>query len=120
MPKRRPEPSLSLSEAADACGVSRVTVRRRLDAGAFPHAHRSASEGKGRKDTWRIPLSDLAAAGFSLRGEQRDRAATPGRRIAELEARVADLEREVAVWKVRAEERERHLVDLRLALGLRG
>ncbi len=119
MPERRAERSLTLSEAAAASGASRVTLRRRLDAGTFPRAYRSAAGGKGRKDTWLIPVSDLVAAGFVLaRGEQAA-AATPGRRIAELEARVTDLEREVAVWKARAEERERHLEDLRDALGLR-
>ncbi len=116
MPKRRVERSLTLSEAALACGASRVTLRRRLDGGAFLHAFRSDANGKGRKDTWRIPVSDLLAAGFVLPGDERLAAATPRRRMAELETRVAELERELAVWRTRAEEREHHLDDLQAAV----
>ncbi len=120
MPKRRAERSLTLSEAAVASGASRVTLRRRLDAGEFPHAFRSDAKGKGRKDTWRIPVSDLLSAGFVLPGDERPAAATPSRRIAELEATVAELERELAVWRARAQEREHHLDDLRAALRILG
>lgn len=119
MPKRRAERSLTLSEAAAASGASRVTLRRRLDAGSFPNAFRSDTDGKGRKDTWRIPVGDLIAAGFVLPGELRAAAATPAKRVVELESRVAALEQEVAVWRARAEEREGHLADLRAVLGLR-
>lgn len=116
MPNRPAKRSLTLSEAAVACGASGVTLRRRLDAGAFPHAFRSDVGGKGRKDTWRIPVSDLFAAGFVPPDDERPAAATPSRRIAELETRVAELERQPAVWRTRAEEREHHLDDLRAAL----
>jgi len=90
-----------------------------LDAHAFPHAFRSDADGKGRKDTWRIPVSDLRAAGFVLPGQERRAAATPAGRVVELESRVAALEQEVAVWRALAEEREGHLADLRQVLGLR-
>lgn len=47
-----------LTEAAQQCGVSRTTIKRRLDGGAFPNAEKDSS---GR---WLIPVSDLTAAGF--------------------------------------------------------
>ena len=52
-------PAYTLSEAADACGVSRATIRRRLDAKAFPNAYKDA-EG-----TWLVPIADLGAAGLT-------------------------------------------------------
>lgn len=96
-----------------------MTLRRRLDAHAFPHAFRSDADGKGRKDTWRIPASDLRAAGFVLPGNEPATAATPAKRMVELESKVAALEQEVAVWRALADERDRHLADLRQVLGLR-
>jgi len=77
-----------------------VTLRRRLDAGAFPNAYQAALEGIGRRDTWRIPVGDLLAAGFVPHADGRPASATTGRRIAELEARVANLESVVAGWSV--------------------
>ena len=47
----------SLSRAAEQCGVSRSTVRRRRESGAFPGAEKRDGE-------WMIPLSDLLAAGM--------------------------------------------------------
>lgn len=115
MPKRRADRSLTLSEAAVASGVSRVTLRRRLDAGAFPNAYQAALEGIGRRDTWRIPVGDLAGAGFVL-SNLAGPAVTPTRRTGDLEKRVAELETDVAMWRALAQERERHLEDLRAAL----
>ena len=62
------DPNYSLTEAAAACGVGRSTIRRRLDASVFPTAFRlDGPDGPGSGE-WRIPLSDLRAAG--LIGEQ--------------------------------------------------
>ncbi|MFF9203505.1 helix-turn-helix domain-containing protein [Streptomyces sp. NPDC014986] len=51
---------LSPREAAAACGVSRTTVRRRREDGAFPGAVLDERRG------WLIPVEDLLAAGFRL------------------------------------------------------
>jgi len=56
-------------------------------------------------------VHDLVGAGFRVIGHTV--AATPASRTRDLEAKVAELEREVAVWKALAVERERHLQDLR-------
>jgi hypothetical protein len=50
---------LTLTEAAEACGVSRSTIKRRLS--DFEHAHQ---DGSG---SWRVPVSDLLGAGLKLR-----------------------------------------------------
>jgi hypothetical protein len=50
---------LTFSEAAEACGVSRSTIKRRR--GEFPHAYQ---DGAG---VWRVPVSDLLGAGLKLR-----------------------------------------------------
>ena len=52
-------PRWTLSEAAERVGASRSTLRRRLEAGAFPSAYRDTT------GIWHIPLEDLLAAGFS-------------------------------------------------------
>ena len=52
-------PSLTLSEAAEACGVSRSTIRRKREAGDFPNAYRA-----GPDTAWRIPVTDLLGAGL--------------------------------------------------------
>ncbi|MCP9963422.1 helix-turn-helix domain-containing protein [Streptomyces somaliensis] len=55
-----PRPMLSPREAAAACGVSRTTIRRRREDGAFPGAVQDERRG------WLIPVEDLLAAGFRL------------------------------------------------------
>jgi excisionase family DNA binding protein len=50
---------LTLSEAAQRCGVSRSTVRRALDAGQLPGAVQDA------RRVWRVPVSALTAAGLT-------------------------------------------------------
>ena len=52
-------PSLTLSEAAGQCGVSRSTIRRKHESGAFPSAFK---DGEG---AWRVPVTDLIAAGLT-------------------------------------------------------
>ncbi|MEV6551804.1 helix-turn-helix domain-containing protein, partial [Streptomyces sp. NPDC051597] len=46
--------------AADACGVSRTTIRRRREEGGLPGAVQDPHRG------WLIPVEDLLAAGFRL------------------------------------------------------
>ncbi|MGY2084858.1 helix-turn-helix domain-containing protein [Blastococcus sp. SYSU DS0539] len=50
----------TLKEAAEACGVSRDTVKRRLADGQFP----GAVKDDGESGAWRIPLVDLVQAGL--------------------------------------------------------
>lgn len=47
-------------QAADACGLSIRTLKRRRNAGDFPNAHQ-LNDGK---ETWLVPLADLLAAGL--------------------------------------------------------
>lgn len=51
---------LGISEAARACNVDRATVKRRLRAGRLPNARQDD------RGIWRIPVTDLLAAGLSL------------------------------------------------------
>lgn len=107
-------PRLSLRAAADACGVSLSTMRRRREGGAFPGAERDPVTG------WGVPVEDLAAAGFTVTGsvpaqaeagEHQDVAgATAGAGLAD---RVAELERELL-----AEQHRRELAEVE-ARGLR-
>ncbi|MCX5265621.1 helix-turn-helix domain-containing protein [Streptomyces sp. NBC_00199] len=48
---------LTQREAADACGVSRTTIRRRREAGELPGAVLDDERG------WLIPVEDLQASG---------------------------------------------------------
>jgi len=50
---------LTLTEAAERCGVSRSTVRRALDRGELQGAV------KGAQGAWQVPVSALTAAGWT-------------------------------------------------------
>src|SRR5688572_3140622 len=50
--------ALSISEAAQGCGVRRRTIRRRHQAGEFEDAY------KDPDGTWRIPVNGLVASGL--------------------------------------------------------
>lgn len=51
-------PDWSLTEAAAQTQVSRTTLKRALDAQKFPNAY------KDSRGTWKIPVTDLIAAGM--------------------------------------------------------
>lgn len=53
-------PMLTQREAADACGVSRTTIRRRREDGDLPGAVQDPHRGR------LIPVEDLLSAGFRL------------------------------------------------------
>ena len=53
--------NLTIAEAARRIGVSKVTVRRALDAGRFPNAIREEHRGDGR---WLIPWRDIEQSGL--------------------------------------------------------
>jgi len=117
--------TLTLREAADHTDASLRTLRRRLAEGAFPNAVKD----DGPSGAWRVPVTDLEAAGLTVTAaratpdpvpdpvpdlaaqmaaaEERVRAAEDRARNAEERARLAE-----AV----AEERGRALDDTRLAL----
>lgn len=51
-------PAWTLARAADECGVSRDTIKRRRASGAFPNAYQA------ERGAWMIPITDLLSAGF--------------------------------------------------------
>jgi hypothetical protein len=114
--------TLTLREASDLTGASLRTLRRRLADGAFPNATKDA----GPSGAWRVPVTDLEAAGLPVTlprptpdpvptqddarladAEERARAAEERARNAEERARYAE---------GIAEERGKALDDARLAL----
>lgn len=125
-------PVFTLKDAAQRCGVSFSTIRRRREEGNFPNAYKT-SDGE-----WRVPVEDLLAVGLNPAadpaptehaqtavepthetGSKSDHEVTELRR--ELDRAHARLEVEqahrAAAERV-AEERERSLQDLRSALRL--
>lgn len=56
--------ALPVREAAAACRLSPRTIRRKLNAGAFPNAFQAPAAGSGGQVIWRIPVSDLERAGL--------------------------------------------------------
>lgn len=112
-------PLLTLSEAASATGKHRNTIRNALDSGAFPNAAKDAS------GAWRVPVTDLLAAGFHLHAPtppQATESNTTQREVVEadvverLRAEVAELRRRVEVAEALAAERAVTLERLFAAL----
>lgn len=110
-------PSYTLSEAADLCGVDRRTIRRHLDADRFPNAWRE-DDGNG---PWRIPVTDLLAAGLQPGKPSppdpptTDVAPEPDH-VDRLRDRLADAERRAAVAEAVAAERDRTIRAMEAAL----
>lgn len=117
-------PLLTITEAANAAGVDRRTIRRRLDSGAFPGAVRDQEHGPHRGAggaVWRIPIEDLLAAGLVLHAPTAAEEPTPPAPVVVSDAEL--LRQELEVWRRRAEvaeavaeERGHALDDARLAL----
>jgi hypothetical protein len=120
--------ALTLREAAQRCDppVSRRTLVRRLEAGAFPNAYRAAgSQGEGT-GPWQLPVADLLAAGYQVRAEAEPSAPSSTERITQLEqanatlqARVGTLEGKLELVQLLADERgaERDRLAKLLELG---
>ena len=134
--------ALMVREAAAACRLSPRTIRRKLNAGAFPNAFHSPVADDPAQTVWKIPVGDLEAAGlrptlvhptFSEPPSptQPDRSAPTvlelvrsdrfGRLRAELAeavaaAELALLRAEAERWRVIAEERAQALERADLAL----
>ncbi|WP_371558701.1 helix-turn-helix domain-containing protein [Streptomyces longwoodensis] len=102
-------PMLTQREAADACGVSRTTIRRRREAGELPGSVLDDERG------WLIPVDDLLAAGFRLHAPAPPDQVAPGAATATAAGGAqADQTREAA--ELRAElERQRHEHERELA-----
>lgn len=132
----RERPRWSAAEAARRCGVGRATIQRALTAGRIPGAEQTDAG-------WSIPLEGLLAAGFkpdryqphdpqqhtpAAPAREHDRAADhpvpeQARRLADLEAELAEARSQTALERVRREsaealaaERAERVVDLRQAL----
>jgi hypothetical protein len=60
-----PGQSLTIREAAAACGLSPRTIRRKLTADAFPNAFKLQPRAGETEGVWKIPVGDLEAAGLS-------------------------------------------------------
>lgn len=118
---------MTLTEAAAATGMHRATIRRRFDAGDFPNARRADGKHGPETGPWLVPVADLLAAGLTLHAPA---AGDPGPsepadvgELAELRAELAAererrirAEADAAVWRARAEERERTIDVATVAL----
>lgn len=126
-PERR-RPALTLSEAAERCGVSRSTVRRRLDAGDFAHAWRDDGRDGPGTGPWMVPVSDLVGAGLDVtrppdepareqgseQGHETPPPGEPSGEVARLRAELAAAEHRAAIAEERATA-ARALADERAA-----
>jgi transcriptional regulator with XRE-family HTH domain len=125
----RQPPTLTVAEAAQACGLSTSTIRRYLRGGRFPGARQDPSPVPGHPGQWRIPTDDLLDAGLarqqptpSRHAAQRQTAADPGGSLADSD-RVQALEHALELERTRrqaaevlAAERARTIVTLQAAL----
>ncbi len=90
---------LSLGQASEMTGVPRTSLRRMLQRGAFPGAYLEPVDWEGRQRPWRIPVTDLVAAGTISAEDAADALARQARGLPLDEYKAADLEAE-------ADERE--------------
>jgi predicted DNA-binding transcriptional regulator AlpA len=123
------QPTLSIAEAAQLCGVSTSTIRRYLRAGRFPGAQQVPSRVPGQPGPWRIPTQDLLGAGLdrqrptpSGHAEERQSAGDPLDAVADRD-RIQGLERALELERTRrqaaellAAERARTILTLEAAL----
>ena len=119
-------PAWTLTEAVERTGASRSTLRRYRDAGKLPNAYKDTA------GSWRFPVEDLLAAGLKLTDPAHHEQVstpnghaqpTPEQPTPELQVKVLELEKALAVEKARNEGLERiaaaaqaNAEDLRRAL----
>lgn len=116
-------PTLTMSEAARSCGVSRSTIRRRLENGDFPGSHKDAG------GSWRIPVQDLIQVGLNPgRPSPPDQVSAPVERAhtetmsvpvsewSTLNERLAEAERGRAIAEARLDERAQVVDALRMTV----
>ncbi len=82
--------SLSIREASLATGITRPALRRDIDAGKFPGAFREDTTRGSGLGIWRVPVTDLLAAGYALNS---DPSALAAPEHADLEIEVEELRR---------------------------
>jgi len=108
-----PMPVLTLTQSAHACRVSRITIRRYLEAGRLQNAF------KAHDGAWRIPVTDLISAGLRpIRGVRGDEPLVH-RLAAELDrlrSENAMLREKLISAQAIAHERELAIADLRFAM----
>ena len=107
----RRKTTYTLSEAAEVTGKGRATIRRYLDAGRFPNAFQ-----EGTADpfpAWRIPSSDLIAAGLTIDLARPATRPSAGRRAT---STMMSTSEELAAANAVAEERARTIEALTLEL----
>jgi hypothetical protein len=114
---------LTVTQAAQATCVDRRTIRRRVDAGDFPNAHRKTGKDGPDSGPWLIPMSDLLAAGLSLQptehdGPPTDQPATGSDSEKSLRLALAEAVKRAEVAEAIAAERAAALADVRAALDL--
>lgn len=97
---------LNISEAAKATGKSIPTIRAYLESGKLANAQATA---KGKSKSWKIPLTDLVAAGLLDKVETSSASASPS--SGELE----HLRIEVAQLRERLEGKDREIARLEQA-----
>jgi hypothetical protein len=106
--------ALTISEAATICEVRRRSIRRRHQAGDFPHAFRDAD------GAWRIPLNDLVTAGLEPHQvedpEEPRIVSAASSQIERLRTEVAVLRERVRALEIIARERGERVSDLRTVL----
>lgn len=106
---------LSLKEAAQKLGKSEKTVRRMVTRGDLPGAHQvPMTSGKGMQ--WVVPYSSVIAIENETR--QQVNPDPVSSELAELRAKVAQLESELTVQRVLADERAHALEQLHLTFRL--
>jgi hypothetical protein len=108
-----PTPVLTLTQAAQACRMSRMAVRRYLESNRLPNSFRA------HDNSWRIPVTDLITAG--LRPIRATRADEPlvqrlATELDRLRAENALLRERLASSQAIARERELAIEDLRFAM----
>lgn len=103
-------PAWTLTEAVERTGASRSTLRRYREAGKLPNAYKDTA------GSWRFPVEDLLAAGLKLTDpahhEQLNTPnghaqSVPEQPTPELQIKVLELEKALAVEKARNEGLER-------------
>jgi transposase len=123
------QPTVTIAEAAQVCGLSTSTIRRYLRDGRFPGARQAPSPVPGQPRQWRIPTRDIVQAGLdrqqptpSGRAEERPSAGDPPDAVADrdrVQALVHALELERTrrqAAEVLAAERARTILTLEAAL----
>jgi aspartate aminotransferase-like enzyme len=103
-------PAWTLTEAVERTGASRSTLRRYREAGKLPNAYKDTA------GSWRFPLEDLLAAGLKLVDPAHVEQVTtpnghphplPEQATPELQLKVMELEKALAVERARNEGLER-------------